>query len=458
MEMSGTAVSTVDTASGDPTTRESEGYFTWYTELPSQSRKSFWACFGGWALDTMDLQLYSFMIPTLMSIWTMNRGEAGSIVTVALLSSSVGGWLAGILADRFGRVRILQLTVLWFSAFTCLSAFTGSYGELLVVRALHGLGFGGEWAVGAALIGEIIRDKYRGTAAGTVHSAWGFGAGAAALLYAIFYSVLPETIAWRALFIFGAIPAVFVIFIRRYVSDSPIFLEQQKKYVEGMERSSFLEIFAPASLPYTLLGALLSTGILGGGYAIQAWLPTFLKTVRHLSVLDTSAFVAVNAISHVMGYVAGAYLADILGRRWNFVLFAAVSSISVLLYMVLPVSNTLMLFLGFPLGFGSAAVYSGIGAVLAEIFPTRIRGSGIGFCFNFGRAMGAIFPMMIGFLSAHLPLGEAIGIFAVGAYGVVVIAALLLPETKGKSLTETDGMVPVSSQLSSTKTSESYSG
>src|ERR1700744_2932854 len=129
--MSGTAVSTVDTASDDPTTPAQDGYFTWYTELPSQSRKSFWACFGGWALDTMDLQLYSFMIPTLMSIWTMNRGEAGSIVTVALLSSSVGGWLAGILADRFGRVRILQLTVLWFSAFTCLSAFTGSYGELL---------------------------------------------------------------------------------------------------------------------------------------------------------------------------------------------------------------------------------------------------------------------------------------------------------------------------------------
>jgi MFS family permease len=143
-----------------------------------------------------------------------------------------------------------------------------------------------------------------------------------------------------------------------------------------------------------------------------------------------------------MGYVAGAYLADMLGRRWNFVLFAVVSSISVLLYMVLPVSNTLMLFLGFPLGFASAAVYSGIGAVLAEIFPTRIRGSGIGFCFNFGRAMGAIFPMMIGFLSAHLPLGEAIGIFAVGAYGVVVVAALLLPETNGKSLSET-GAAPV---------------
>jgi MFS family permease len=101
-----------------------------------------------------------------------------------------------------------------------------------------------------------------------------------------------------------------------------------------------------------------------------------------------------------------------------------------------------MLFLGFPLGFGSAAVYSGIGAVLTELFPTRIRGSGIGFCFNFGRAMGAIFPTMIGFLSARLPLGETVGIFSAGAYGVVVIAALLLPETNGKSLIEADGGAP----------------
>src|SRR4051794_14398340 len=168
---------------------ESPGLLGWYHELGKRERRTFWACFGGWSLDSMDVNLYSFVIPTLIGLWGMTRGDAGMLATAALLSSAIGGWATGILADRIGRVRTLQITVLWFAVFTALSALTNSYSQLLIVRILQGFGFGGEWAVGSLLICEIIRDKHRGKGNGVVHSGWAVGWGAAALLYTFLFSV-----------------------------------------------------------------------------------------------------------------------------------------------------------------------------------------------------------------------------------------------------------------------------
>ena len=129
----------------------------WFRELTPIERRTFWACFAGWALDAMDVQPLSFVIPALMGLWNIDKGQAGQLATVALLMSAVGGWLAGILSDRIGRVRTLQLTILWFARCSFLSGLAQNFGQLLVARGLMGLGFGGEWAAGAVLIGEIIR-------------------------------------------------------------------------------------------------------------------------------------------------------------------------------------------------------------------------------------------------------------------------------------------------------------
>jgi len=140
----------------------------WFVELNPKERQTMGACFGGWALDAFDVQMYSFVIPTVIALWGLSRGEAGLIGTVTLLISSLGGWFSGTLADRFGRVRMLQITILWYSVFTFLCAFAQNFEQLFVLRALHGLGFGGEWAAGAVLMGEVIRDKYRGRGVGIV--------------------------------------------------------------------------------------------------------------------------------------------------------------------------------------------------------------------------------------------------------------------------------------------------
>src|ERR1700733_13901164 len=153
----------------------------WMRDLNAQERRTMGACFGGWALDAFDVQMYSFVIPTVIALWGLSRGEAGVIGTVTLLISSLGGWFSGTLADRFGRVRILQLSILWYSVFTFLCAFAQDFQQLFILRALHGLGFGGEWAAGAVLMGEVIRDKYRGRGVGLVQTGWAVGWGASAI-------------------------------------------------------------------------------------------------------------------------------------------------------------------------------------------------------------------------------------------------------------------------------------
>src|SRR3989441_9034229 len=191
----------------DSTAVTNRGVFGWVTELAPRERRAFGACVGGWALDAMDVQMYSFVIPALIATWGITRAQAGQLGTAALLVSALGGWIAGWIADRFGRVRTLQLAILWFAIFTFLSGLAQNYEQLFAARALLGLGFGGEWAAGAGLLGESIRAEHRGKALGVMQGGWAMGWGMATLLYAVFFSLLPSAIAWRALFLFGIAPA-----------------------------------------------------------------------------------------------------------------------------------------------------------------------------------------------------------------------------------------------------------
>jgi MFS family permease len=246
--------------------------FAWLRELDQRERKTLIAAVGGWATDSVDVMVFTYVIPTLMLIWGMSKVEAGWITTATVISSAIGGWLAGVLADRFGRVRILQVTILWFAVFTFLCGFTNSFEQLLVTRALQGLGFGGEWAVGSVLIGEMIRPEHRGKAVGTMQSGWAIGWGVANLLFLLLFSVLPEQIAWRALFWAGILPALLVLYIRRHVPEPEVYNATKSKAREV--GSNFLEIFSPGLLKTTVLTSLMVTGMMAGYFATFFWLPT----------------------------------------------------------------------------------------------------------------------------------------------------------------------------------------
>jgi MFS family permease len=406
----------------------------WFTQLSSKERSALAATFAGWMLDGMDVMVYSFVLPTLIVLWHISKGEAGLLGTSALLLSSLGGWLAGLAADRYGRVKVLQLTILWFAFFTFLSGFANGFTQLLVFRGLQGLGFGGEWAVGSVLIGETIRSKYRGRAVGTVQGGWAIGWGISALFYTLFFAVLPPHLAWRAMFWIGLLPAFLAVWVRSHVSESTTF-ERAQATRKTESSPNFLQIFSPALIKTTMLASLVALGGQGGYYAITTWLPLYLNA-RGLSVMHTGGYLMVVIAGSFAGYLTAAHLADRIGRKWTLILFAVLSFTTVLFYTAFPISDETTLFLGFPLGFFPSGAFSPMGAFFTELFPTSLRGSGQGFAYNLGRGIGALFPALVGYFSAHMQLGRAIAVFAVAAYMLMALSVLLLPETSGIDLPE----------------------
>ncbi len=396
----------------------------WLLRLSRTERATLVATFAGWTLDGLDVMVYSFVIPSLIAAWQITPAQAGLLGTSALLLSAAGGWLAGIAADRYGRVRMLQITIAWFALFTFLSGFTNGFLQLLIVRGLQGLGFGGEWAVGSVLMGETIRSEYRGRVVGTVQGGWAVGWALAAAFYSLFFSMLPREIAWRAMFWIGILPALLLFYIQRRVPEPEIFKPSR----------GGLQIFSPAVVRVTILASLVALGAQGGYYAITTWLPLYLKTERGLSVLNTASYLFVVIAGSFTGYLISATLTDRIGRRRTLLLFAVCSLATVWLYMALPIGNTAMLALGFPLGFFASGVFSPLGSFFTELFPTRLRGSGQGFSYNLGRGIGALFPTLVGVLSAHASLGFAIAIFGASAYLLMIVGVGLLPETRGKEL------------------------
>jgi MFS family permease len=431
-------------------------------------KRTFWTCLVGWALDAMDVQMYSFAIPAIVASGiATSYAYAGLVATATLLTSAIGGWVAGALSDRFGRVLTLQITIAWFAVFACLSGFALNYSTLFFFRALMGFGFGGAWAAAAVLVGEVIRSAAdRGKAVGTMQSGWAVGWGGA-VLATLLFSTLPAVltgdsavnqamaddgtlavtqggvglagaqIAWRPLFWIGVLPAVLVVlYVRWFVDEPAVFKNTQRNLAIAGRTADFREIFSPPMLRTTILTCLLAAGAHGGYWAIMTWLPTLLLNERQLTVLQTCGYFFFVISGSWLGYVVSAWLSDLIGRRENFILFAVCSIVTVAIYTQIPANASIvMLVLGFPLGFFVSSVFSGIGPFFTELFPTRMRGSGQGFAYSFGRGIAALYPLLVGLGSAVLPLGQSIGVFASTAYGLIILAVMALPETRGRKLT-----------------------
>ena len=418
----------------------------WYRTLNERAIHAFWASAIGWALDAFDFQVFSFSLTAIAATFALSQAQAGLIATATLVVSAFGGVLAGVLADQIGRVRTLMVTVAVYSLFTFLSGLAQSYEQLLVFRSLQGLGFGGEWAAGAILVAEIANPAQRGRVLGGIQSAWAVGWGLSAVAYTIVFSVASPELGWRILFWLGILPALLILYVRSFVKEPEVYVETRQAkeartreaVASGATRNPLVQIFRPDLLPTTLAASLLAIGAQGGYYAIFTWLPTFLKTDRQLSVVGTGGYTAVVIVGSFLGYIVSGYINDWLGRRPTFALYAVCSGVLIVLYTRIPEgANELLLVLGLPLGFFASGIFSGFGSYLAELYPSRARGAGQGFCYNFGRATGALFPTIIGYLSASIGLAGAIGFGAVG-YGLALIALLFLPETRGKQLQAVD--------------------
>ncbi|MDX2781491.1 MFS transporter [Streptomyces caniscabiei] len=405
--------------------------------LGPRGRRAFGGAFGGYALDSYDYFTLPLSMVALTAYFGLDNGQTGLFTTVTLVVSAIGGAAAGVLADRIGRVKALMITVITYAVFTVACGFAPNYETLLVFRALQGLGFGGEWAVGAILVAEYASAKHRGRTLGAIQSSWAVGWGLAVIVYTIVFSFFDDDLAWRVMFWTGALPALLVIWVRRSVEDAPQAAAARER---SAEKGSFAVIFrpgtaaAPGLLRTTLFAVLLSTGVQGGYYTLATWVPTYLKTERGLSVVGTGGYLTFLISGAFIGYLTGGYLTDLLGRRRNIWLFAVLSALCILAYANIPSgADTLLLVLGFPLGFCMSAIFSGFGSYLSELYPAAVRGTGQGFTYNTGRAVGAVFPTTVGFLADSWGVGGALVFGAIG-YGLAAVALLGLPETRGREL------------------------
>ena len=409
----------------------------WYKEADRTTRRVFWTCSAGWALDTVDGLAFQYLIPLIVVAMGITLGEAATIASANYFAAAIGGWVGGWLCDRYGRARVLQITILWFSLFSGLSGFVQNFDQMLIVRILHGFGFGAEWAVGAVLLGERLDPKHRGTALGTVHSAAAIGSGIAALLAGPVAMMFPPDIGWRFVFWVGALPALLILFVRRGSDDAEISAKARAKAAQTGQRPSIVDIFRPNMIRITLAAALLAIGAQGAGFAISNYLTSFLANERGLGIVVAGYCVLANSAGGFAGFLTNAYLSDRLGRRAVFRLFALGFAVMAAIYLFGPWGDNLYILVpvGLVYGFFQFGIYASFGPYFTELFPTEMRGTGQAFAYNFGRAVSALFIMGVAAVAVYMPLSAAMATLAIAALCLAFIATLILPETAGRALT-----------------------
>jgi MFS family permease len=315
-----------------------------------------------------------------------------------------------------------------------------------VARAIQGVGYGAEAAVGAVLVMEVVNARLRGRVASSIQSGYAVGNAISVALLPVLFGWLSPDIAWRCFFAIGLLPAILVFFVRRFVPESALFVEQART-ASTQDQKPFWTIFTGPYLFKTVIGTLFTTGTLGAAYVLITWLPTYLVTVKHLEVGRTAGYLALNIFGSFCGPIAFGYLADRLGRRKSFMLFLVLQATNVLVYTQGAIGAETTFALGFFLGAFQGGLASGLMPTFSELFPTAIRANGAGFALSAGRGLGSVVPGMTGILAAHWPLGDAMVVCALSAYAVAFAMALILPEAAGVDLRAVDDEAAIEQRL-----------
>jgi MFS family permease len=412
---------------------------TWRREITPLQWKTLLAAQVGWMLDAMDVMLYAFALTAIRSEFSLSSATAGALASVTLLASALGGAAAGVLADRFGRSRMLVIAVLVYSVFTAATATARGLGALILWRALVGIGLGAEWTAGSVLVAETWPPQHRGKAIGLMQSGWAIGYMLAAGLAA---AVLPRY-GWRPLFLIGVLPALFAAWVRRSVPEPEIWARQRTAVgtagaAAGRDRLSPAAIFRPPLLARTLAATAMGTALLCAYWGLFTWIPTYLASPVEgggagLGVVRSSTWIIVMQAGAFLGYTLFGVLADRFGRRKVFLAFVLGAAILVPVYGLCARSQTTLLILGPLVGFLGHGYFSVFGALLAELFPSAIRATAQGFCYNIGRAASAGSPLLIGALADRFGIGSALAVTSL-FYLLGAVCMLLLPETRGEVL------------------------
>ena len=402
--------------------------FSFWNDAPPEARKALIAASLGWLLDAFDVMLYALVLASLMTDLSMDRATGGLLGSLTLAASAVGGILFGVIADRWGRTRALSLSIIIYSVFTALCGVAQNVTQLAAFRLFLGIGMGGEWASGAALVSETWPAQHRGKALGLMQSCWAIGYGAAAIVVAL---ILP-TFGWRAVFLVGIIPALFTFWIRRSVREPEMWTRARTDTTPVTLRGTMRGLWF-----VTVALTLMNAATMFAWWGLNLWIPSYLSIPTAqggvgLSTVVMSSFVVAMQVGMWFGYVTFGFISDRFGRKPTYIVYLLAAALLVFAYGTVRTPLALLALGPFVAFFGTG-YFSGFGAITAEIYPTSIRATAQGFTYNIGRLASASAPFVVGTMAQESGFGAA---FTMTAVAFVIAAAfwLFIPETRGATL------------------------
>jgi MFS family permease len=407
------------------------GRFDWWREATPDARRALAAASLGWMLDSFDVMLYALVLASLILDLGLTKQAAGILGSITLVTAAAGGLIFGVIADRFGRTRALIWSVLIYAVFTAACGFAQNFVQLAIFRILLGIGMGGEWASGAALVSETWPDQHRGKALGIMQSFWAIGYALAALAAGL---ILPWK-GWRPVFFVGMLPAFFTLWVRRGVKEPEIWTRRATPH--NCQRNGFRRIFEKDLRPITIAVTSMNACCLFAWWGFNLWVPAYLSLPKSrggmgLSAHAMSATVIAMQCGMWVGYVSFGFLSDYFGRKPCYISYLLFASVLMFLYGRVH-TPWLLLALGPLMAFFGSGYFSGFAAVTSEIYETCIRATALGFTYNVGRIASAAAPFAVGSMAQQHGFGLAFSI-AGAAFVVAALCWIRIPETKGRPL------------------------
>jgi MFS family permease len=395
------------------------GIYGWLAESSRDDKRTLLAASLGWMLDSMDVMLYALVLGQVQREMHLSAAMSGAMMSVTLVAAAIGGLAFGWFADRHGRVRALTLSVLMYSVATGMCGLTHTAGQFMACRVLLGLGMGGEWASGAALVAETWPARHRGKALAFVQSSWAVGYALGALIVAL---VMPR-FGWRAVFFVGIAPALIALWLQRGVREPEAWQHDRKSKVPVGQ------LFRGTMGRSLLVCASMNAATLFAWWGLFTWVPRFLSLPvaeggRGLSIVSTSEWTIAMQVGTFLGYIVFGYLADRFSRKYTYISYLLIAALLVPIFAF--VRNPIALLAIGPLvGFFGTGYFSGFSVIASELFPTSLRGSAMGFAYNVGRIVSAAAPYLIGSVSQHAGLSYALCITSAAFLLAALIATAL---------------------------------
>jgi MFS family permease len=398
-------------------------------EVTPTARRALIGSAVGYAMDGFDLLILGFMLGAIRVGLGLDAAQAASLVTATLIGAVVGGIVFGMLSDKVGRVRVLTWTIVVFAVFTGLCAVAQGYWSLLLFRTLAGLGLGGEFGIGMAMVAEAWPDSMRARASSYVGLGWQTGVLAAAFITPLLLPV----IGWRGMFAVGMVPAVAAFFIRHGLDEPERFVAKVAQ--SGRHPSSLRMLVSNAATARISLGMAILCGVQNFGYyGVMIWLPNYLASRFHYGLTQSAVWTAMTIVGMGIGIYGFGQIADRIGRRPAFLGYMLGAAIMVVVYSKLTTPGALLVG-GAVMGFFVNGMLGGYGALMSELYPTVARATAQNVLFNIGRAIGGFGPVVVATIATSYGFDTAIALLAV-IYLVDMLALwLLIPERRGSALT-----------------------